>query len=494
MAPWGGLSCCLSAAALYLLGRSSGRDAEVLKSVTRVNQLKDLAQLLDTASKVLPLVVTISGRVGSDTPINCEYSGLRGVIVEETAEQHFLKHNDAGSWIQDSALMLSMCKEVPWYLDDGTGRTFVVGGRGATGLEAGRSFVRGTLDYLQGLKMLGVKRIERVLPVGTPLTVVGEAVKDDIGTVRIQRPHKGPFYISHKTIDQLIANLGRWARWYKYASMGFTAVGVYLLVKHTFHYVMERKRHLELRRRVLAAAAKRAGHEDEGSNATAENGVDNKKDHLMPDLCVICLEQEYNSVFVPCGHMCCCMTCSSHLTNCPLCRRLIEQSTSQMAKNQTTTKSETQSKGTYRNIFTAFRRRVSTARPLETNRANVKPSTAMAASNKVLIEYNHSSNAKRLEPMKPGPVNIHQPGPKAVKFQGGYSTNNRTSGASNEKFTDFIDHVKNKIKANSSFVADENVASTAKRVTTRRDSFNDRVSHFINRGQAQNENYYYCCW
>lgn len=32
------------------------------------------------------------------------------------AEQHFLKHNDAGSWIQDSALMLSMNKEVPWYL------------------------------------------------------------------------------------------------------------------------------------------------------------------------------------------------------------------------------------------------------------------------------------------------------------------------------------------------------------------------------------------
>lgn len=335
MVPWGGVSCCLSAAALYLLGRSSGRDAEVLKSVTRVNQLKDLAQLLDTASKVLPLVVTISGRVGSDTPINCEYSGLRGVIVEETAEQHFLKHNDAGSWIQDSALMLSMCKEVPWYLDDGTGRTFVVGGRGATGLvltvgsevfeEAGRSFVRGTLDYLQGLKMLGVKRIERVLPVGTPLTVVGEAVKDDIGTVRIQRPHKGPFYISPKTIDQLIANLGRWARWYKYASMGFTAVGVYLLLKHTFHYVMDRKRQWEYRRRVLAAAAKRAGHEDEGSNATSENGVDNKKDLLMPDLCVICLEQEYNSVFVPCGHMCCCMTCSSHLTNCPLCRRRIEQ-------------------------------------------------------------------------------------------------------------------------------------------------------------------------
>ncbi|XP_048137037.1 E3 ubiquitin-protein ligase SP1 isoform X5 [Rhodamnia argentea] len=224
MIPWGGLSCCLSAAALYLLGRSSGRDAEALKCVFRVNQLKELAQLLDKESKVLPLVVTLCGRVGSDTPVNCEYSGLRGVIVEETAEQHFLKHNDAGSWIQDSALMLSMSKEVPWYLDDGTGRVHVVGARGASGFElniasevfeeSGRSLVRGTLDYLQGLKMLGVKRIERVLPVGSSLTVVGEAVKDDIGTVRIQRPYKGPFYVSPKTIDQLISNLGKWARWY----------------------------------------------------------------------------------------------------------------------------------------------------------------------------------------------------------------------------------------------------------------------------------------
>ncbi|KAB1203179.1 hypothetical protein CJ030_MR8G028453 [Morella rubra] len=183
--PWGGLSCCLSAAALYVLGRSSGRDAEILKSVTRVNQLKELAQLLD-AGCILPLVVTISGRVSSETPINCEFSGLRGVIVEETAEQHFLKHNDAGSWIQDSALMLSMSKEVPWYLDDGTGRVYVVGARNASSFalpvgsevfeESGRSLVRGTLDYLQGLKMLGVKRIERVLPTGTSLTVVGEVL------------------------------------------------------------------------------------------------------------------------------------------------------------------------------------------------------------------------------------------------------------------------------------------------------------------------------
>lgn len=326
----------MSAAALYLLGRSSGRDADILRKVTRVNQLKELAQLLDIESKIMPLIVAISGRVGSETPISCEYSGLRGVIVEETAEQHFLKHNDAGSWIQDSALMLSMSKEVPWYLDDGTARVFVVGARGATGFvltvgsevfeESGRSLVRGTLDYLQGLKMLGVKRIERVLPTGTSLTVVGEPVKDDIGTIRIQRPHKGPFYVSPKSMDHLISNLGKWARWYKYASMGLTFLGVFLIAKRSIEYVLERRRRRELQKRVLAAAAKRSGQDNEGSNIIPENGLDGaKREHLMPDLCVICLEQEYNAAFVPCGHMCCCMTCSSHLTNCPLCRRRIEQ-------------------------------------------------------------------------------------------------------------------------------------------------------------------------
>ncbi|URE17037.1 E3 Ubiquitin ligase [Musa troglodytarum] len=239
------------------------------------------AVLLDTACKVLPLVVTVTGRVGSETPINCEQSGLRGVIVEETAEQHFLKHNDAGSWIQDSALMLSMSKEVPWYLDDGSGRVYVVGARGATGLvltvasevfeDSGRSLVRGTLDYLQGLKMLGVKRTERILPTGTALTIVGFADNENILN-----------------------------RWYQFASTGFTVFGVFLLAKHALQYILERRRRRELQKRVLSAAAARQARDAEGSNQETEKLSDNtKKDHLMLDICVICLEQEYNAVFVP---------------------------------------------------------------------------------------------------------------------------------------------------------------------------------------------------
>ncbi|KAK3415729.1 E3 ubiquitin-protein ligase SP1 [Eucalyptus grandis] len=78
--------------------------------------------------------------------------------------------------------------------------------------------------------------------------------------------------------------------------------------------------------RVLAAVARRSEQDTEGTDDKIKNAPDSaKRDRSMPDLCVICLEQEYNSVFVPCGHMCCCTTCSLQLTNCPLCRRQIEQ-------------------------------------------------------------------------------------------------------------------------------------------------------------------------
>jgi hypothetical protein len=39
-----------------------------------------------------------------------------------------------------------------------------------------------------------------------------QASKYDDGSVRIQRPREGPFYVSYKTIDELIANFENFAR------------------------------------------------------------------------------------------------------------------------------------------------------------------------------------------------------------------------------------------------------------------------------------------
>ncbi|KAM6372469.1 E3 ubiquitin-protein ligase LRSAM1 isoform 1-T2 [Pluvialis apricaria] len=41
--------------------------------------------------------------------------------------------------------------------------------------------------------------------------------------------------------------------------------------------------------------------------------------------CVVCMEQETQMVFLPCGHVCCCQTCCEQLHTCPLCRKDITQ-------------------------------------------------------------------------------------------------------------------------------------------------------------------------
>ncbi|OXB66493.1 hypothetical protein ASZ78_011608 [Callipepla squamata] len=41
--------------------------------------------------------------------------------------------------------------------------------------------------------------------------------------------------------------------------------------------------------------------------------------------CVVCMEQEAQTIFLPCGHVCCCQTCCKQLQSCPLCRKDIAQ-------------------------------------------------------------------------------------------------------------------------------------------------------------------------
>ncbi|XP_061335762.1 E3 ubiquitin-protein ligase LRSAM1 isoform X3 [Pezoporus flaviventris] len=41
--------------------------------------------------------------------------------------------------------------------------------------------------------------------------------------------------------------------------------------------------------------------------------------------CVVCMEQETQMIFLPCGHVCCCQSCCEWLLTCPLCRRDIAQ-------------------------------------------------------------------------------------------------------------------------------------------------------------------------
>eukprot|EP00850_Spirogloea_muscicola_P003327 SM000013S26496 [mRNA] locus=s13:708596:710620:+ [translate_table: standard] len=367
------------------------------------------AELLEAGHKdgggSVPVLVTVAGRVGAEHPIASHLGSLRGVILEETASPALpllgpsctstavaapltaatIGNGGAGGaalpqaqrcGVVGAGLRAHALNLTRGPVEDGTGRALVVGARGALGLEltvaseefeeSGRSLVRGTLDYLQGLKMLGVKRVERLLPIGASLTVVGEALKDDRGAVRLQRPQRGPFHVSPKSLDQLIATLGKWSRCYNWLSVACTVLGLYALAAQAVHRLLERRRMAVLHQRVIEAAAGRAASlsllprssqtEEEGTRAAATAPAGAAEAHqsvaadevkadsggggwgavppasgvgsnggVTPDLCVICLEQRYNAVIIPCGHMCCCIGCTSHLSQCPLCRRHIDQ-------------------------------------------------------------------------------------------------------------------------------------------------------------------------
>uniref|UniRef100_A0A6B2LWW0 RING-type domain-containing protein n=1 Tax=Arcella intermedia TaxID=1963864 RepID=A0A6B2LWW0_9EUKA len=41
--------------------------------------------------------------------------------------------------------------------------------------------------------------------------------------------------------------------------------------------------------------------------------------------CVVCLTDKKAMVFVPCGHMSCCVNCSGRVSTCPVCRAAISQ-------------------------------------------------------------------------------------------------------------------------------------------------------------------------
>ncbi|XP_059145219.1 uncharacterized protein LOC131932339 [Physella acuta] len=57
--------------------------------------------------------------------------------------------------------------------------------------------------------------------------------------------------------------------------------------------------------------------------------------------CKICCEEEADTTFLPCGHLCCCSTCGFDIDNCPECTRNIEQKRINYTKTESIISQET---------------------------------------------------------------------------------------------------------------------------------------------------------
>ncbi|XP_031622109.1 E3 ubiquitin-protein ligase LRSAM1-like [Contarinia nasturtii] len=63
---------------------------------------------------------------------------------------------------------------------------------------------------------------------------------------------------------------------------------------------------------------------DEQSAANDEQSTGQSTTEMESE-CVICMEESCKIIFLPCGHLCCCLNCHSTIENCPMCRAHIER-------------------------------------------------------------------------------------------------------------------------------------------------------------------------
>jgi hypothetical protein len=92
------------------------------------------------------------------------------------------------------------------------------------------------------------------------------------------------------------------------------------------------------KRKKKKAAAAGAAAAENGGNLTASDslaGGDEEDEESAEKLeeenrqlkesrnCKVCMDNDVNTVFLPCGHLVCCDSCSRSVTHCPICRTFI---------------------------------------------------------------------------------------------------------------------------------------------------------------------------
>ena len=377
-APALGLAAAAGGAGLVAAGRLlGGRERRLRRVACRPGRLADVKAL----GLKLPAVVAARGRVCCSQPLRLQPEGAgpraaeeAGCLLRTCVENFYMKSGLGGQWERESVVLADHTAEAAWWLWDFSGmRLPVVGAAKADWLELAKvreSFepvgvgaspphsqvVRSSLDYLRGLKLLGTRTQQHMLRVGEEVTVVGElawedpAVLADRGAERagggapaggagqrgfdwegwkgnperlvLRRPAAAgslPFIITKKPFEELIQELGFWARRCTLLGLCVGGAGLALFGFNVFRAVQRARREALFRRRMFEAHQRLeeavAGKEADSAGPGGAVG------DAYPELCVVCLEKPYDTVFLRCGHLCCCSACVGRVKNkCPICR------------------------------------------------------------------------------------------------------------------------------------------------------------------------------
>lgn len=333
-----GGACCSIGGLLALISVFKGREARLLSTATSVDSLADLHQLVG----LVPLLIAVTGRVFADRTVKCELSDSEGAIVEYKEEQKS-ERRQSTYWYTDVVLLRDSLRETAWSLVDASGiKLPVVHGRMADGDVLQMSadvwvpspqsgVIVAMAGQVMGNRPLGVRKVERFLPLGTVLTAVGElaAVPEQPGAFKgavrsggrvlvLREPAGGgaPFRLSHQPLPELIASLQDSSRTCANLARVLAIVGTGMLAVSFAHRLWVWHRQRKMHARVERARRER---EQARSAAGAGSGEGSGRPQLQQTTCVMCLDRECELVF-RCGHLCVCSSCGANLRKCPLCR------------------------------------------------------------------------------------------------------------------------------------------------------------------------------
>ncbi|GAX82232.1 hypothetical protein CEUSTIGMA_g9660.t1 [Chlamydomonas eustigma] len=172
------------------------------------------------------------------------------------------------------------------------------------------------------------------------VTTAGSGTSVPTSGLLLRRPAagNGAFIITPLTLDQLHESMSSTSRVYKYAALGFGAVGMALIMRKLLVRLARSWRELQTRKRLdqireqrkMEMSKRTASHcnsgATDGSTEAALGGGntrdkdDDDDDERMSGTCVVCIDRPVQMVFTSCGHMCCCEGCGVRLLRCPVCR------------------------------------------------------------------------------------------------------------------------------------------------------------------------------
>mmetsp|Transcript_15741 Transcript_15741/g.40133 ORF Transcript_15741/g.40133 Transcript_15741/m.40133 type:complete len:143 (+) Transcript_15741:181-609(+) len=131
-------------------------------------------------------------------------------------------------------------------------------------------------------------------------------------------------------MPELISSLSSFSRGCWLIGLGLTGVGVALIVRKAIKQAMVDARLKHYREKVKAFfSEKNAAAAAAGTDLAADNSCDGDTGADVTDpasglkedgACIICMARKYDTIFVGCGHMCCCNKCARRCDKCPICR------------------------------------------------------------------------------------------------------------------------------------------------------------------------------